>query len=463
MSICHSGMENNVQAASVLIDITEKHPLIQLAQTVQWKELSNLVFSDLKKTPGGKWWVGRKLKLRVHLGVYLLQQLFNKTDRQIEYDVKDNGAFQIFCGRYIVDKWHIPDHTKIEEFRSRLSADTQKKLANHVAFHAVRLGFANSEDYDVDSTVQEANMAYPENSSLLKKLGVMCNKASQFLIKKGIESALTVNMKKINSRAREYFFLPKNSTKEIKNEKMKKLLNTVTKEVKPVISACENLSEDDIRKMPWNQRLTIHQIKRAGKQYLKDVLKFLKTGVIVSTKSLSFHLREVACFTKGKAGKKYQFGRAFQIGRIGGNFLIVGKCTTTQMPDKKSLALMVIEHENLFGKSNIKSISTDKGYYSSKNEKMLFKKGINEIGIQRPCNIKKKHPKPLSVECQEKLTNRRAGIEPLIGHVKQNGQLGRSRMKSDKTIESSGYTSVLGFNLRQLIRHQKGKYEGKAA
>ena len=82
---------------------------------------------------------------------------------------------------------------------------------------------------------------------------------------------------------------------------------------------------------------------------------------------------------------------------------------------------------------------------------------MNEIGIQRPGNIKKAHPKPLSEESQEKLANRRSGIEPLIGHAKQKGQLGRSRMKSDKSIESSGYTSILGFNLRQFIRHQAEK------
>lgn len=57
--------------------------------------------------------------------------------------------------------------------------------------------------------------------------------------------------------------------------------------------------------------------------------------------------------------------------------------------------------------------------------------------------------------CEEKLINRRSGIEPLIGHINHGGQLGRSRIKSDHAIEVSGYTSVLGFNLRQLIRHQK--------
>ena len=39
-----------------------------------------------------------------------------------------------------------------------------------------------------------------------------------------------------------------------------------------------------------------------------------------------------------------------------------------------------------------------------------------------------------------------------IGNVKQGGQLGRSRMKSDGKIKASDYASVLGFNLRQMIK-----------
>ena len=465
MSICYSGLDRNTQAAQIVIDVTNKHPLVQLAQVLRWQELVNLVQADLQKTATGKWWLGRKLKLRIHLGVYLLQQLFNKTDRQIEYDVNDNAAYQIFCGRGIVDTWHIPDHTKIEKFRSRLSEDTQKKLANHVAFHAVRLGFGDPENFDIDSTIQEANMAYPADSCLLKKLGGMCNKVALFLgrVLKNIKEPIKIDMKKISSAARAYFFLPKNSTKDIKDAKLTFLLKVVSKETKPIINVCENLSETIIKKMPWNQKRTIHQIRESSRQYLKDVGTFLKKCFVVPTKRLSFHLKKISCFTKGKPGKKYQFGRAFQLGRITGNFFVVGKCTSTTMPDKTSLKPMVKEHENLFGKRKIKSASTDKGYYSDHNEKLLVKKGVEEIGIQRPSNIKREHPKPMTKECSEKLVNRRSGIEPLIGHTKHGGQLGRSRMKSDKTIEASGYTSVLGFNLRQLIRHQKGKYRSKAA
>ncbi|STX81524.1 transposase IS4 [Legionella busanensis] len=59
------------------------------------------------------------------------------------------------------------------------------------------------------------------------------------------------------------------------------------------------------------------------------------------------------------------------------------------------------------------------------------------------------------------LHNRRAGIEALISHAKSGGQLGRSRMKSDNTTLSAGYTAILGFNLRQLTRYLAGEVRPK--
>lgn len=465
MSICQSGIDCTIQPGKILVDICENHPLIKLGKALPWRDLVELILPDLKKTSAGCWWLGRKLKVRTHIGVYLLQQIYNKTDRQIEYDVKDNAAYQIFCGRHVVKKWHAPDHTKIEKFRSRLSQETQKRLANKIAIHAVKLGFADCSEVDIDSTVQESNMAYPADSFLLKKLAAMSSKVSGFLnktIHEYVKNPIAVNMKKISKKAREYFFLPKKSTIEVKGKKLSSLLNLVQKEIAPVLKACKELDTDLINKMPWNVKRTIYQIRELTQKYLKDVRKFVATGVMVPTKILSFHLKEVACFTKGKLGKKYQFGRAVQLGRIEGNFFFVGKCTSVQMPDKKSLIPMIKEHENIFGKGMINSVSTDKGYYSGKNEKLLAKKKVNEIAIQRPCNIMKAHPNPLTKLREEELINRRSGIEPLIGHIKQGGQLGKSRMKSDEAIESSGYTAVLGFNMRQLIRCQKIVAEGRA-
>jgi hypothetical protein len=466
MSICESGIDGKIQAKKILMDVLEQHPLIKLGQSLPWRALFELVLEDLKKTHKNSWWLGRKLKVRMHLGVYFLQQIFNKTDREIEYDVKDNAAYQIFCGREIVENWHAPDHTKIEKFRSRLSAETQKKLANQIAVHAVKLGFANPSNLDIDSTVQEANMTYPADSVLLKNLGVISKKVANFLnetFNEYIKDPITVNIKKIASKSREYFFLPKISTKETKDVKLMSLLDVVCEETRAVIDACSHLSESIINKMPWNIKRSINQINDIANQYLKDVRTFIVEGSMVATKRISFHLKEVACFSKGKLGKKYQFGRAFQLARMDGNFVIVTKCETVQMPDKTSLSLIIEEHEKIFDGAKIKSVATDKGYYSAQNEKLLSKKSVNEIGIQRPHNIKKPPIKPMTLAREEELINRRSGIEPLIGHIKHGGQLGRSRMKSDKGIECSGYTSVMGFNMRQLIKRQKPPNAKKVA
>ena len=172
-------------------------------------------------------------------------------------------------------------------------------------------------------------------------------------------------------------------------------------------------------------------------------------------KCLSFHLNQVACFNKGKLGKGLQFGRAFQLGRIAGNFLIVGKCNSVRMDDKESLQPMIKMHQELFGKSNDVSTATDKGYYSKKNERFLEDETLEASGLQKPGSPRGSPTEEESVK-QTDLVNRRAGIEPLIGHTKHGGQLGKSRMKYDRTTESAGYCAVLGFNGRQLIRYLKG-------
>ena len=286
----------------------------------------------------------------------------------------------------------------------------------------------------------------------------MSNKVAYYLNKtlnECLNETLEVNMKKISSVSRDYFFLPKNTSKEVKNNKMMTLLNVVIEETSAVINRCKHLSADFIAKAPWGIKRTIEQINILAEQYIADVGYFLTERMVAPAKALSFHLKEVACFTKGKLGKKYQFGRCIQLGRIDGNFLFVTKSTSIQMSDKTSLPAIIACHQELFDSATINSVGTDKGYYSAANEKYLQAKGVNEIAIQRPKNIKKQPINPLSKEREEALVNRRSGIEPLIGHVKQGGQLGRSRMKSDKGIESSGYTAVLGFNIRQLIKCQK--------
>jgi hypothetical protein len=136
--------------------------------------------------------------------------------------------------------------------------------------------------------------------------------------------------------------------------------------------------------------------------------------------------------------------------------------TSLRMNDKQLLLPMAAEHAAVFGEGSLKSVSADKGYWSARNQRGLIKRGVLESGRQRPANIKSRAGAPRKSragaprpEAEERLRNRRAGIEALISRTKHGGQLGRSRMKSDAATLAAGYASVLGFNLRQLSRKQR--------
>jgi len=240
MSFCYFGMDSTLKNSSINIEVLERvlesNSLIQLGNAIDWKKLGEIVEEDIKKSTSKLcWWLGRKLKLRIHLGIFILQALLKRTDRGIESELYGNGIYQVFCGRTVVFSWHIPDHTKIEEFRNRLTPETQRKITNYISQIAVQKGFGDPSKMDVDSTVQEANMAYPSDAHLLVKLGKMCGKVSGFLKNYFINNSfsqvnniLNIDLKRIVKKSKEYFFMGKNTSKEIRREVFRTLFDTVT-------------------------------------------------------------------------------------------------------------------------------------------------------------------------------------------------------------------------------------------
>ena len=437
MSLGFSGLHTPCRAAPVVIEVASHHPLIQLALVIPWHALAEMVLPDLKSTTSkGKWWLGRNLKLRIHLGALLLQWLYDLSDRQVEWAMKDNAAYQLFCGCGIVENWHVPDHTKIEEFRSRLSPETQRQIANQVAVWATQLGFADPSKMDIDATIQEANIAYPSDAHLMVKMTLLVNKVWTY-------------MKKNVSFFRKDAEKKKAAFAELWYESCTQICN--------VKKYFEALRDYDIERMPWNIRRALDQVNVYCLTYFLHVASFMGQGVIVPEKVLSFRAKAISCFNKGKFGKGFQFGRAFQLGRIGGNFLLAGSCTSLRMEDTGSVRPMIEGHQSLFGQERLKSCGTDRGYYSSANRKYLESlESLDEFWLQQP-GVDVKSLSENDAELHARLVNRRSGIEPLIGHAKHGGQLGHSRMKQDETTMAAGYSAVGGFNLHQLVRHVLGK------
>jgi hypothetical protein len=347
----------------------------------------------------------------------------------------------------------------VEGFRSRLSPETQRQIANVVAVWATELGFANPSAMDIDSTVQEANIAYPSDAHLMVKMVLLVNKVWTYMKQNMAfftDFLSEVDVKAVKAKARAYLFRDRQDAEQAQIM-LQALWHEAFAQIGHVRKYFDVLLDYAIRRMPWNIRRALNQVNAHCSNLFLHVASFMCRRVVVPDKALSFHVQAVRCFNKGKAAHRLEFGRAFQLGRIGGNFLVVGACTSIRMEDKASVRPMIEAHQGLFGQGVLQSFGTDKGYYSQANHNYLRAvAGLEELGLQQP-GLDLGRLAESEAETHTRLADRRAGIEPLIGHAKQGGQLGQSRMKTDDTTLAAGYGAIGGFNLRQLIRHLLGK------
>lgn len=445
MSLCFDGRDGQIAPNTVNIQVTSDNALIRLGQKIPWGSVMDLVTTDLKKTRQGLWHLGRRLHIRLHVSVFLLQIIFDLTDRATEERVRYGADFQIFTGKGLLEHWHVPDRTKIQNFRSRLSPETQRSIANLISVLAVNLGFADPRNVDLDSTVQEANAAYPSDVSLMQKLAEKCKKVVDWLKSSRITEHLSVDIAKIKSAAKGYFFLAKNTATEIRQTAFSAFHKLVKRETHEVIKWLEEHSTEVLQYAKYNIADAIMQISSKGRRYLLDVAHFVRTHSVKSGKILSLHLENIKCIIKNKAGKKYEFGRVFQLARIGGNFAFVGEGRDLLMSDKTAVLPIIRLHSKLFGDGVLQSFTGDKGYYSTVNTEALTAAQVEDFHLGYEYQDQ-------SQEDYRRLYGRRAGMEPIIGHIKQGGQLAKSRMKSDCATLAAGYASVCGFNLRQLMK-----------
>jgi transposase, IS5 family len=115
--------------------------------------------------------------------------------------------------------------------------------------------------------------------------------------------------------------------------------------------------------MPWNIRRAFDQVNTYCSDLFLHIASFLCRGVMVPDKALAFHAKAVRCFNKGKLAKGLQCGRAFQLGRIGGNFLLVAPCPSVRMEDTASVRPMIRAYREVCRPGVLASCGMAKGYY----------------------------------------------------------------------------------------------------
>ena len=159
-------------------------------------------------------------------------------------------------------------------------------------------------------------------------------------------------------------------------------------------------------------------------------------------KLYSWHAPETECIGKGKAAKPYEFGVKVSITTTnrrckGGQFILHAKALPGNPYDGHTLRGVIEQTQALTGRE-IERVYVDKGYQGHDAPKpwRVFRSG-QKRGVHG--QIKRE-------------LRRRSAIEPVIGHMKSDGHLGRNFLKGRHGDQANAVLSAIGYNFRLILR-----------
>lgn len=159
-------------------------------------------------------------------------------------------------------------------------------------------------------------------------------------------------------------------------------------------------------------------------------------------KLYSWHAPEVECISKGKAHKPYEFGCKVSMTTNvhpapAGHFVLHAQALQGRPYDGHTLAPVLKDMQRQIGIENERTY-VDKGYRGHRHPK----KGRVFISGQK---------RGVTATIKKEL-RRRAVVEPLIGHLKNNGRLGRNYLYGVQGDKVNALLVSAGYNFRLILR-----------
>jgi hypothetical protein len=427
-------------AWSTTVRIEPEHRLVTLCKTIGWESLMEKAIPILYHEQGISPDTGRSLDLRAHLGAYILQTTYGWTDRWTEEMIRFYIPARIFCG--FLESTGSLDHTRIEEFRNRFGENGARLITEDMLKTARKFGLTEPDDIDMDTTVQSAGITHPTEMKLMHHLMKRLT-ALHGTIKKvggrGISGirAMTHRFKKHLGRYRFFAKDKQTKTELIRKAKELSLMG---------LEALGSTSQKAFSKLKPRYQQEILRLQSLGPKLMEQIEFWLSTGRVAKDKIVSLWKMVPKAISKDKIGRPVEFGRKWIVNCYRGGYMLVMAPTDPKISDQHCVIESLSLHNTVFNKMP-RTFGTDRGMWSTENLELCLSAGVEKIAIQP----KGKAASLVSQRDHQQLANRRAGIEPRIGHLKTRG-LGQSRMKSDNGDLISGYRSALSWNLSLLMR-----------
>jgi IS5 family transposase len=398
--------------------INMKHELVQLAGKIDWAWIDSEIaplYSD-KGRPG--------IETRFVIGLLLLKHIYGLSDEGVCERWIYDPYFQHFTGEQFFQHEFPHERSDLSHWRKRLGDKLELLLAEslRVAHASGALRTKDLARVTVDTTVQPKAITFPTDAKLLyaaikglnrlaRKHGVRLRQSYLRIAKQAAMMAgRYAHAKQFNRHRRQLRIL-------------RTRLGRIIRDISRKIASQAALEEAFAWPLACASQIRSQQQRQRG------------------WKLYSFHAPEVECIGKGKASAPYEFGVKASIVTTnarspGGQFVLHAKALPGNPYDGHTLRAAIEGTERLTGRE-IERAYVDKGYrgHDASNPHRVFISG-QKRGVFGAI----KHE-----------LRRRSAIEPVIGHMKAEGHLGRCYLKGTAGDVANAILTAVGHNLRLVL------------
>jgi len=193
------------------------------------------------------------------------------------------------------------------------------------------------------------------------------------------------------------------------------------------------------------ERKLVEQSQSEHASFLERATRILAQKHGDKQKLYSLHEPDVYCVSKGKEHKKYEFGTKASIILTKQSGIIVGALNIRNQFDGHSLPAALVQTERLTGRRPAVAIA-DRGYRG--------KKQLAETETALP-KAPGKHCTNYDKQKARQSFRRRAGIEPIIGHLKSDHRMLRNYLKGSVGDDINILLAAAAFNYKKRLRQLK--------
>lgn len=410
--------QDDIRRARLVEMIDMRHELVKLATLIDW-DVFEREWAGFFPSHTGR----PATSPRLVAGLCYLQHAFALSDEAVVARWAENPYWQHFCGETFFQHRLPIDPSSMTRWRQRIGEEGVEWLLTQTIEAGKRAGSVKGNDLKrvtVDTTVMEKNIAHPTDARLYE-----IARRKLVGLARAAEIGLRQNYNRLAPRLASQVGRYAHARQFKRMRKALRRLKGYTGRVlRDIERQLDRVPEGALRTrivemVALVNRLLAQKPKDKGKLY-------------------SLHEPAVDCISKGKAHKRYEFGTKVSVAATNRGGYVVGMRALPGNPYDGHTLAEALEQVDILTEQRPEMAFVDRGYrgHGVANVKVFIsgaKRGVTKTIA--------------------KLLRRRGAIEPMIGHMKNDGRLTRCPLKGTDGDAIFAVLCGCDHNIRMILRH----------